>query len=482
MSMRYKGGVISATPPTTSTSAATGVWTLVQQMQAQAAGAWPISPYFFGRFGVTNANQYSNCQGVAIDTSNNYINAGAEAIYLNGNPVGNEYGTIFKIDSAKTTVFNKKYSQTGNEIRFFSAAVDSSGNIYASGVQFASGVNRAILTKVNNNGVLQWSRRLGSTAGVTQCNYVEVDSGGNAYVSGYTQLNSATDKYAFYVAKYNTSGTIQWQKKLYQSIGNNVTSGFSVDSSGNCYVSGYSTQVVGPPNTTYGYIAKYNSSGTLQWQYQIYPGVSGGFSNIGVNKANSNGDIFTAFTNYNPDTGVSLYMLQKLNSSGAVQWQRSYPMSSRDVTVDSSSNVYFAGESSTAPLYVGYIVKYNSSGTIQWQRKIDATLSGQNFRYWHAVAIDPNDQLGLTGITGAAAGGDQNFLAMIARYPNDGAFTGTVTVGGTAYTTSAASGVDASVSFSLSSASLTDSDAGLTDESVTLTEASNTTSISLVNI
>jgi hypothetical protein len=39
--MRYKGGVISATAPTTSSSAATGVWTLPQQFQAKAASNWP---------------------------------------------------------------------------------------------------------------------------------------------------------------------------------------------------------------------------------------------------------------------------------------------------------------------------------------------------------------------------------------------------------------------------------------------------------
>jgi hypothetical protein len=42
--MRYKGGVISATAPTTSTSAASGVWTLPQQLQALAAGNWPPLP------------------------------------------------------------------------------------------------------------------------------------------------------------------------------------------------------------------------------------------------------------------------------------------------------------------------------------------------------------------------------------------------------------------------------------------------------
>jgi len=46
MSNRYKGAVISATPPTTSTTAASGAWTLEQQMQAQAAGTWPSPPLF----------------------------------------------------------------------------------------------------------------------------------------------------------------------------------------------------------------------------------------------------------------------------------------------------------------------------------------------------------------------------------------------------------------------------------------------------
>jgi hypothetical protein len=47
MSNRYKGGIISATPPTTNgpfeDGAASGAWTLEQQMQAAAAGTWPLA-------------------------------------------------------------------------------------------------------------------------------------------------------------------------------------------------------------------------------------------------------------------------------------------------------------------------------------------------------------------------------------------------------------------------------------------------------
>jgi len=42
MSMRYKGGVISATPPATTTSY--GIWTVQQQMQARGGNVWPTRP------------------------------------------------------------------------------------------------------------------------------------------------------------------------------------------------------------------------------------------------------------------------------------------------------------------------------------------------------------------------------------------------------------------------------------------------------
>ena len=62
MSRRYKGGVISATAPTTSgtpnTGVATGVWTMQQQMQAQGAGTWP-NVVVQGQQAYTTAGTYS---------------------------------------------------------------------------------------------------------------------------------------------------------------------------------------------------------------------------------------------------------------------------------------------------------------------------------------------------------------------------------------------------------------------------------------
>jgi hypothetical protein len=40
---RYKGSIKSSTAATASTSAAAGIWSLTEQMQAKQAGAWPIA-------------------------------------------------------------------------------------------------------------------------------------------------------------------------------------------------------------------------------------------------------------------------------------------------------------------------------------------------------------------------------------------------------------------------------------------------------
>jgi len=44
MSKRYKGAILSSTPPTTSASSASGVWTEQQFMQGVASGNWPALP------------------------------------------------------------------------------------------------------------------------------------------------------------------------------------------------------------------------------------------------------------------------------------------------------------------------------------------------------------------------------------------------------------------------------------------------------
>lgn len=79
MSNQWPGGVISKTPPTVSTSAASGVWTLSQQAGYQKLGQWPSPPFpisasitfssagTFGRTGPSQATLTSYYTGLGGD-------------------------------------------------------------------------------------------------------------------------------------------------------------------------------------------------------------------------------------------------------------------------------------------------------------------------------------------------------------------------------------------------------------------------------
>lgn len=69
------------------------------------------------------------------------------------------------------------------------------------------------------------------------------------------------------IFKFDKSLTLQWQKWLYNGTQNIHWNGMDIDSAGNVYVCGGGRY--GFNSITTGWIAKYDSSGTLQWQRQI---------------------------------------------------------------------------------------------------------------------------------------------------------------------------------------------------------------------
>ena len=88
------------------------------------------------------------------------------------------------------------------------------------------------------------------------------------------------------IAQYDKEGAIQWQRILGSAGNENYQGGVVVDSSGNVYAGGYQTA------NYYGLFVKYNSSGTLQFQKQYYPTGYGCVSGSGVRGWNSNGGPF----------------------------------------------------------------------------------------------------------------------------------------------------------------------------------------------
>jgi hypothetical protein len=119
MSNRYKGGVISATPPTTTggdTGTASGAWTLEQQMQAQAAGLWPSPPPIPYIEDVFSTWLYTG-QGAGVpQTITNGINLSGKGglVWLKNRDVGYNHNLFDTVRGVNKRIFSNSTSSESN--------------------------------------------------------------------------------------------------------------------------------------------------------------------------------------------------------------------------------------------------------------------------------------------------------------------------------------------------------------------------------
>lgn len=138
------------------------------------------------------------------------------------------------------------------------------------------------LAKYSSTGAFTWARNMGSSSSDFASN-IDVDGSSNVYVgiSGQAAMNFGSfalpnsGGYDAYMAKFNSTGVPQWAVRA-NSNTNDYSGGVTVDASGNSYFLGYfdgANCTVGSNNLsntfigTYDlFVAKYNTSGTFQWQ------------------------------------------------------------------------------------------------------------------------------------------------------------------------------------------------------------------------
>jgi uncharacterized delta-60 repeat protein len=350
-----------------------------------------------------------------------------------------------------------------------SIAVDSSSNVYVFGTSSNTVTLDFQIAKYNSSGTIQWQRRFGGATSIQEFGRsIAIDSSANIYMCGKSNASGAED---IQIAKYDSSGAIQWQRRLGNAIACEGR-GIAVDSSSNVYVVG--SQFVTSPSVNYHIqIAKYNSSGTIQWQRSLSSTRSEQAYAVAVD---SSSNVYICGTA--EDSGASdIFQIAKYNSSGTLQWQRSLTGGSsnpRAITVDSSSNVYVCGYSTNSGSNNVQIAKYNSSGTIQWQR----ILGSNTIELGFGITVDSSNKIYVFGRSRAS--GTDNIL--LAKLPDDGTPTGTYTVGSYSFTYAASSLTDASTSLTDASSSLTDASTSLTDSASTFTDSASTLTSTVGNI
>lgn len=329
----------------------------------------------------------------------------------------------------------------------YSGGLDSSNNYYNGGTTW-SATPVSVLAKYDSSGTLQWQKYIQSTSNYASYGSNIVVRGTNIIMTGqHTPSNSQG-----LVVKWTAAGGITWTWALVNSGANvDLNARHAIDSAGNVYAGG---------NSYVANVVKLSSSGVLQWQRALTSSGSTGVQAIITDS--SDNPIVVGTDNA---SGSSNMFVAKYNSSGTVTWQRNLggaALTAKSVAVDSADNIYVVGYSNQASNDV-VIAKWNSSGTIQWQRKISS--SGSETGY--SIAVDSTNNWLYFG--GSAASG-----GIYGSIPTDGSKTGTVVVGGVSYSYAATTFTESAGSLTNTTTSYSDAAPSYTVNTATYTASTPT--------
>ena len=317
-----------------------------------------------------------------------------------------------------------------------------------------------------SSGSLIWAKQFGVESYVTEGNAVSADASGNLYVVGTTRGTfageSVTNNYSYFIAKYNSSGTLSWLRQVGYSDGAVYGHGVSTDSLGNAYVFGdTSTNISGESevNSIISYfIAKYSESGLLLWTHQA--GAESSITNGSGISTDSLGNSYVTGSTLGSINGESAIgevdaFVAKYSESGLLLWTTEFGAESsyasgNGVNVDSSGNVYVAGHTSGnisgESLVVEntnyFIAKFSESGASMWTRQVGPESGVDTETVGNAVSTDLSGNAYIVGYTDAAISGESRIGYtdyFIAKYSSDGSLLWTLESGAESGTVPASS-------------------------------------------
>lgn len=314
---------------------------------------------------------------------------------------------------SKTLIVN--YSPTSSQV--YSAkdvVVDASNNVYC--------LQDQNLHKLSGtDGSIQWSRQIANNSLVAR--KLGMDSSSNPHIFGTIAVGTGDSHFAI---KYNSSGTVLWQFS-YDYGNQEQCFGGTVDTSGNVYTCGYTTNA---PNAGY---VKLTSAGGYTNGTNYTNAAVGGTGYFYNMVADSSGNLYFAGYNNVLASSQAAGQIMKTNSSGVRSWNRQLRYGTGnaylyDVAVDASGNVYGVGSCTTTvgtDLISPVIAKWDSAGTLLWQREIIPPSTGsQVSSYIDSIIMDRTDSAYFFVSYKFKDAIDGATKHLIARLPVDGSKTG----------------------------------------------------------
>jgi hypothetical protein len=373
---------------------------------------------------------------------------------LGGQQVGikvGSYDSRFPLVIDPVLSWNTFMGSTGTDYGY-AIAVDTSGNVYVTGMSTATwgmpvighaGNNDAFVAKLNSSGVLQWNTFMGS-ASTDSGRGIAVDTSGNVYVAGLSYATWGTPKNVHagggdaFAAKLNSSGVLQWNTFM-GSAETDYGDGIAVDTGGNVYVAGRSYAAWGAPINVFAgdvdvFAAKLNSSGTRLWH--TFMGSASTDYSYGIAVDTSENVYVTGMSTATWGTPKDAHagnwdvFAAKLDSNGNPLWNTFMGTAGIDfsngIAVDTSGNVYVTGMSTAtwgtpkdahAGSLDAFAAKLDSSGNRLW----NTFMGSGSDDHGNGIAVDTSGNVYVAGYSDATwgtpvnahAGNDEAFAAKL---------------------------------------------------------------------
>ncbi len=280
---------------------------------------------------------------------------------------------ILKLDGSGNVEWQKVFGGTDSDEAYSIQQTSDGGYIIAgTTASFGAGNYDYWILKLDSSGNILWQKTYGGTD-ADFAYFIQQTADGGYIAAGYTN-SFGTGDYDCWMLKLDSSGNFEWQKTYGGGLGDYAYSIQQTTDEG--YILLAQTFSFGTGSCDY-WILKLDSSGNVQWQ-KTYGGTGDEYA-FSIQQTFDEGYIIAGYTN-SFGVGSGDYCILKLDSSGNVQWQKTYGGTTDECafsiqqTSDEGYIVAGHADSFGAGNYDSWILKLDSSGNVQWQKTYGGTL------------------------------------------------------------------------------------------------------------
>lgn len=315
---------------------------------------------------------------------------------------------IAKLDADGALTWTRSYGGASDDVPNAMRQTADGGYVLAGRTQsYGAGGFDLWVVRLDASGNRLWQRSYGGTGSYDTCYALREDADGNLYLAGWTNSYGAGN-IDFWVLKLDASGASLWQR-AFGGTNNDFPYAMCLAPEGGVVVAGATASYGAGGNDVW--VIQVDASGNRVWQ-KAYGG-SGHDTAFAVDTTADGGYIVAGRTE-SFGAGSADFWVLKLDATGTLAWQRTYGGSALDwafaIRQTADGGYLVAGQTLSfgAGAEDAWILKLDTAGAVEWQR----AYGGTSLDYAYTVAPAADGSFLVGGVTGSFGSGSYDALVL----------------------------------------------------------------------